>query len=190
MAKFGGYIRIPRDGNECSRYLVLKPGNDETPDIWASGTFDRTAWHDAGALELPIAVDTSGQIYFQEKGRSADGAVLTWRARSARFQTGTGTTLFQTDTLIPDIEDFVGGAQVFYYTYQYPNGPETQHGPFDITDASGLRNVLVMVEYPTGEYDMIWDGQNLAERYRESTRINITNGFRFTVRRVGVVLIV
>ncbi len=55
---------------------------------------------------------------------------------------------------------------------------------FDVTDAVGLRDVLVMVEFPaTGEYEVIHDGDNFAATYSSSTRTAITNGYRFVLTR-------
>lgn len=58
---------------------------------------------------------------------------------------------------------------------------------FDVTDDAGaLGRVIVLVEYPSGAYEVIWDGDRFAAAYvAGSTRSAIANGFNFSVKRLG-----
>lgn len=64
--------------------------------------------------------------------------------------------------------------------------PDTQVF-FSVTDETGLLCVFVYVIYPeTGDVEVIHDGVNFMPRFlTTSTRVTITNGFRFSVRRKG-----
>lgn len=48
-----------RDGNECSRYVVL----DTINGTWSCGTFDRTAFTDATVFEYPLATGYSHEDF-------------------------------------------------------------------------------------------------------------------------------
>jgi hypothetical protein len=81
-----------RDGVECSRYVVYgitESTNFQRP-IWWNGTFARTSWVNAGVFQYPLALDTSGTIWFQEKGNSQDGGTRSWSITSGYFQLGSG----------------------------------------------------------------------------------------------------
>lgn len=118
-----------RDGNECSRYVAY----NYLDNTWTIGTFDRTAWLDAGLLRFPLATGLDGTVYFQEKGDSADGSSLSWRLESGLSDFGTGQTLKEIYGLIPDFEDLEGGASVSFKTRNYPNDTLQTAGPFGIT---------------------------------------------------------
>ncbi len=121
-----------RDGNECSRYVSYNFADN----VWSTGTFDRTAWMDAGALSYPLAASTAGRLYFQEKGNSNDGSPLSWSATSAAIDIGDGDRLMRIMGCIPDFEDLVGGATLAVDTYLYPNSGAQSHGPYSISNAT------------------------------------------------------
>lgn len=118
-----------RDGNECSRYVAY----NYLYNTWTTGTFDRTAWLDAGLLRFPLATGVDGRIYFQEKGDSADGASLSWRLESGLSDFGTGQHLKDVYGLIPDFEDLEGGVSLSFKTRNYPSDTLRTAGPFGIT---------------------------------------------------------
>lgn len=118
-----------RDGNECSRYVAY----NYLDNTWTIGTFDRTAWLDAGLLRFPLATGVDGTLYFQEKGDSADGASLSWRLESGLSDFGNGQTLKEIYGLIPDFEDLEGGVSLSFSTRTYPNEDLRTAGPFGIT---------------------------------------------------------
>lgn len=118
-----------RDGTECSRYASYKTNGGEF-NIWVPGTFDRTAWIDSGVFLFPLACDTSGNLFFQEKGNTANGGVITWRLRTAAFDLGEGTNLFQIDAFIPDWDDLLGNVSAYVGTYLYPGATRVENGPY------------------------------------------------------------
>jgi hypothetical protein len=57
---------------------------------------------------------------------------------------------------------------------------------FDVTDDSGLlAAITVMVSFPDGSYDTVWDNSVFAANYSASTSAPIAGGLRFVLRRVG-----
>lgn len=146
-----------RDGNECSRYALLStqegapspPGVNLGPiGVFAPGTFDRTCWDDAGVLPFPVAVSAEGQIFYQEKGQSANGGIFTWSLTHGAVQIGNGETLFVVDTLIPDFNSLVGGCTVTLNAYYYPQSTPVPHGPFNIL--SNSEQVSMLNDAPQG----------------------------------------
>jgi len=57
---------------------------------------------------------------------------------------------------------------------------------FDVTDDSGLFTaIVIMVEYPDGNYEVVYDGNTFAYNFQNCTKSVITNGFRYYLRRRG-----
>ncbi len=57
---------------------------------------------------------------------------------------------------------------------------------FDVTDETGLREVIVGVEFlSSGAYEFAHDGTSFAQSYRASTRTAISGGFRYVLQRSG-----
>lgn len=57
---------------------------------------------------------------------------------------------------------------------------------FDVTDASGLSLVIVLIEYASGECECAFDGTSFAENFAPgSSKTTITNGFTFSIARFG-----
>jgi hypothetical protein len=124
-----------RDGNECSRYAIY----NFIEDHWSAGTFDRTAWADAGVFPYPLSVDTSGAIRFQEKGFTADGAARSWSIASAYVDLADGDTHMRLVGIEPDAEDLQGGYQIAVGTRLRSAAGLTSRnfGPYGITGATG-----------------------------------------------------
>jgi len=120
-----------RDGNECSRYVKF----NATLGVWDKGELPRTAWTDAGIYDYPLAVSTSGRLYFHEKGDTADGGVLSGRAYTGRIDLGDGETLMEVQEFRPDFKDMSGTITLYVDGYDYPGSPEPSStvGPLTIT---------------------------------------------------------
>jgi hypothetical protein len=57
---------------------------------------------------------------------------------------------------------------------------------FDVTDNQNLKRCLVLVYFTDGTYEVIHDGDNFAQGYAAlSSRLAITGGFRYRVRRTA-----
>ena len=117
-----------RDGNECSRYVIFNYAENH----WSIGTWDRTAWVDAGVWQHPLATDTSGYLYFHERLNSADGGAITAYLESAPSDVGDGDALMAVTRIVPDFEDLSGGVQITLKGRLWPAGTETEHGPYTV----------------------------------------------------------
>ena len=57
---------------------------------------------------------------------------------------------------------------------------------FDVTDAAdGLASVFVYVSYADGTTEVVYTGDGFGPRFATSTRESITDGYAFTINRVG-----
>lgn len=150
-----------RDGNECSRYALfctqesLSPLRGTNPGIvgcFANGTFNVTYWVDSAVFSYPIAAhnDVTGYsyIYFHEKGNTINGAALSWSLTTGRIKIGDGSTMWQTNTFIPDFAGMLGGATLSANGYKWPQSTAVATGPFGFTSAS--EKIDLMTAPPIG----------------------------------------
>lgn len=112
-----------RDGTECSRYVIY----DTIGQTWSCGELDRTAYVNAGIFSYPLAADSSGQIYFQEKGFSANGAALSFSLTTA-FNKAPNSDAVIINGVKPDGDDIQGG-----YTITFKSRSRDARGVFDRT---------------------------------------------------------
>lgn len=142
-----------RDGNECSRYSLfctseaVAPPQGTNPGAFvgcfAPGTFDRTAMIDSSiGLPYPIAVSSTGYVYFHEKGNTANGGALSWSLETGSINIGDGSTLWRVKSFIPDFAGFVGGATMTAFGYKYPQSTPTTTGPYAFTSMSEKIDIL------------------------------------------------
>ncbi|HYF34913.1 MAG TPA: hypothetical protein VD994_06430, partial [Prosthecobacter sp.] len=136
-------------GIECSRYASYDTKSGEL-NIWAPGTYDRTAWIDAGVFPYPLATDTSGNIFYQEKGRSFNGGTFTSSLTTAVIPIGNGNTLFGIRSFFPDFDDQQGGMNLTVITYKEPNSDSTTYGPYAV--AANATKVDLGPSYPVGRF--------------------------------------
>lgn len=106
-----------RDGIECSRYFLYSAADN----VFSIGTFDRTAWVDSGGASYPIAAASTGVLTYQEKGKSDNGNPLIWSLTTGAVNLSEGNDLMRLMGMIPDFDDFEGGATVTALAYLYPN---------------------------------------------------------------------
>lgn len=71
-----------RDGFENSRYVALCIGGQDAGS-WYRGIMGRTAMVDAGPSQYPCGVTVGGDIFWHERGHSANGGSLAWSIESA-----------------------------------------------------------------------------------------------------------
>ena len=121
-----------RDGNECSRYVAY----NYVENHWTVGTWDRTAWADAGVWQHPIATSVDGYLYFHERLASADGGPITAFLESAPSDIGDGDALMAVLRVVPDFEDMQGGLSLTLRGRQFPAGAEREFGPFTVLPAT------------------------------------------------------
>ena len=150
-----------RDGNECSRYVIYDYGEG----VWSIGKYDRCSWSDAGSYQYPLAVDTSGNIWFHEKGLSDDGSARSWSLTSGWFDIGDGDQHLLINGLYPDAEDLQGGYNVTFTT-QARNAIGTNERSYssqNITSSSGKVDVRA-----TGQIAKItWSATDAPSFYRQ-----------------------
>ncbi|HYE38226.1 hypothetical protein [Methylocaldum sp.] len=117
-----------RDGVECSRYVRV----NTIDGAWSRGQMVRTAMTDAGPAPHPVGVDYDGNIYWHERGNSADGGVFSASVETADQSISEDELVFLRG-LWPDFKDQQGSVSVTVITRMYPQGPETEHGPYICT---------------------------------------------------------
>jgi hypothetical protein len=132
-----------REGDECSRYVIY----DTINGSWSCGTFNRSAYVDATTFEYPLAVDTSGQIWFHEKGFTEDGGPRSWFVESA-YNKGPGADAIIINGVKPDSDDLQGGYQItFTSKNRNARGISTRTYPaLNISGATGQKSVRVKGE--------------------------------------------
>jgi len=118
--------------NENDRYVAL----DYKEGHWSIGTLDRTAGVDRGVYSSPIWCDASGDLYNHETGHT-HGADKPY-AESGPISLGNGDKIMKVTNLIPD-EETQGEVKVTFKTRMYPNDTESTHGPFALTNPTGVR---------------------------------------------------
>ena len=108
-------------------------------NAWSIGTMDRTVWSDSfGARNVPFAFDPSGFLYNHETGTSDNGAAMEAFVESSPSEIpNTGQNLYLVDKVIPDVTMSANTSlNLFLNTRKYPNSPDVQKGPFNITSTT------------------------------------------------------
>lgn len=131
-----------RDGNECSRYIMANAKNQ-----WAHGTFDRTAWLDIGAFTLPLSTSTDGELFWQEKGKSADSGPLSGYITSGALNNTRG--MVEINGMVTDFEDLIGGVEITVYASPVPNGTPIEFGPYSATSVTEQVDIRALGYSPT-----------------------------------------
>lgn len=112
--------------NEIGRYMIL----DVTNGIWSIGYWDRTAWIDRDATPFPVAASfNASQIFYQEYGLTSGGAEFIGRVKSAAFDFGDPTRVFNLKRLVVDAK-VSGTMSVIVTGKRFPNGPAVTKGPY------------------------------------------------------------
>lgn len=131
------------DGNEVSEYVIY----DTIKGSWCCGTWDRTACVDASVFPHPLTVDTSGAIWYEELGFSADGASRTASLTGA-YNKAPGADALIVNGIKPDSDDLQGG-----YTYIFESKTRDARGihnriypALNITSMTGQKSIRVKGE--------------------------------------------
>jgi hypothetical protein len=140
-------------GTENSEAVVLNYLNGD----WRVEVLERTCGMDRGFLDYPVSCDASGYIYEHEKGLvyqdTGDSAVTPY-AKSGPLELGNGDTTMMIRSIIPD-EETQGEVSMKLHTRFYPNGAETEHGPYTMTNPTDARATGRQVRV---EYDQVTAG--------------------------------
>ena len=127
----------PQSGfQEPNRYVAWNYRDNH----WTIGALERTAYQTPGVYDKPILAATDGFVYNHEVGFAANGTPLEDQrfAESGASDIGNGDRVMIVTKLIPD-EKTQGETQAVFKTRFVPNGPETTHGPFTLTDYTDVR---------------------------------------------------
>ncbi len=118
--------------NEIDRYVSF----DYKQGHWVTGSLSRTCGVDRGVFRHPIMATSAGAIYDHEFGLDYEGA--TAFAETGPFSIGSGDNIVRVTQLIPD-ELTQGDVTATFKTRLYPNGAETSHGPFSMSNPTSVR---------------------------------------------------
>lgn len=112
-----------REGFENSRYLNLKVAGPMA-GVWTKGVMARTAMVDAGPSNYPCGVTFGGNVYWHERGTSADGSPFSWFIESAD-QTLSEDRVMRVASFWPDFKNQLGTIVLAITTRFKPQGVES-----------------------------------------------------------------
>ena len=171
--------------DEVDRYVIY----NYAQNLWYYGTMDRSAWSDAGILDVPIAAGTDGYVYYQESGLddgSSDpaGAISAY-VKSAPIQMGDGQQFSFVNRIIPDItfDQSSATSPSVTYTMSAHNYPGSAALSPDGTGGDATRTASSPVEQWTSKIDTRLRGRQFA--------LNISSddagvGWRLGIQRFDV----
>lgn len=117
---------------------------------WDYGTISRAAWIDQSVLGSPIGGDPSGFIYQHEVGYNGDGVALNPYFKTGYWVIGNGEDFAFVDQVLPDFTYgiFSDANQtatpiITLYSVDYPNGPVTTYGPYNVDPSVNQLSVRV-----------------------------------------------
>lgn len=115
-----------RDGNEVSRYIAY----NYLEDKWTCGTYDRTCWISSKVYPYPIGISAGGEIFFHEKGNSANGAPFSWHLETAFTDLGEGDRVMGVKRFLPDFHDQQGPIDMTLTFRDRVSAKEWTKGPY------------------------------------------------------------
>jgi hypothetical protein len=123
----------PGEGqSENTRYVAY----DYNENHWLVGDLGRCTGVDSGVFLDPMWIGTDGAVYRHESGYGHEGSAVF--VESGPVNIADGDTVMRITEMIPE-EDTQGEVSVKFKTRFYPNGSETEHGPFDPTNPTSVR---------------------------------------------------
>ena len=136
--------------SENDKYVIFNYANQ----TWYYGTLSRTAWHDRGVRQYPIAAG-SQYLYDHENGNDDDGSAMTASVESSQMDIGDGYQFNFIRQLIPDIT-FEGSTSeenpTVTFTLQARNGPGSTYDTN--TSGASTRTASTPVEQFTDMVDV------------------------------------
>lgn len=119
-----------RDGYEISRSIAVDQDGNWSKDA----SQPRTAYCDANPSAEPIGLTYEGNLYWQERGTTADGAALAGFLETADFLLGDGTDLMMVNGCWPDFKGQLGTINRYLLTRLYPQDTTVRtKGPYRFT---------------------------------------------------------
>lgn len=117
-----------RDGYENSRYVALQVSGSDA-GAWSKGVMARTAMVDAGPSAYPLGVTYAGNIYWHERGQSADGSAMSGYIETADMYLDP-SVLMLVRGVWADIQEQVGACSITLTGRYKPQGDERTIGPY------------------------------------------------------------
>jgi hypothetical protein len=150
---------------------------------WDYGRLSRTAWIDQTVLGTPIGADGESRLLFaHETSNDADEQAMPSFIRTGYFVLTEGDLLMFVDQMWPDFKWGYGESdnatvQVTFFVKNYPNDPDTVHGPFVLNRAvkwitPRFRGRLVSLEFRSTDTDSFW--RVAGTRYRSQPDGKVT----------------
>jgi hypothetical protein len=136
-----------RDGSECSRALTLSANG------WSRDVLARSAFMDTGPALNPVGVAPTGEIYWHEKGNTADGQTLTAFLESSCFYLSEADGGVLVNGLWPDFKGQVGPVNLTLFTRRYPQDYERTKGPWVLQPNQSKRSFRVAGRMVRVRYD-------------------------------------
>jgi hypothetical protein len=141
------------DALDCSRYVIW----NYAENWWSIGKLARTASDPSGSTDVPIFAGPDGWLYAHEQGWLDDTQTRVGKvyAETGAMTLGEGDNIGHVTAIVPDVADDLAAVSFRFFAAYEPNGPETEHGPFNgATRGDGLidaprfsaRNVRMRVE--------------------------------------------
>ncbi len=115
-----------REGYENSRIIRLST----LDGAWSLDEEARTSFVDANPAPSPVSTTYAGNIYWQERGSSRDGAPLSWSIETGDQYMDPGERFMMLREWRPDFADQIGPVSLWVTTKRTPQGTETVHGPY------------------------------------------------------------
>jgi hypothetical protein len=177
-------VNVTDDGGSLSAVFVQAEHGSGVVEVVHDGSSFAAAY--AGSSRTPI---TNGYAFAIARAAGWPDAALVLRftAVDSFGHVATGSRSFTvTDPAVEDPADVA--APVVGNVTPAPGTLITRASPlaFDVTDDVALRRVIVCARFVDGTYEVVHDGDAFAARYVSgSTRVAITSGLRYSIRRSG-----
>lgn len=148
--------------SEPDKYVAF----DYKRNHWLIGSLARTSGVDAGVFDYPVWIDSTGYVYYHERGLSHGGTAPF--AETGPIMLGVGENVAKVTTLIPD-EDTQGDVSVSFKTRFYPNDTEYSYGPYATSNPTSVR-------FTGRQLRMRINGSDLKDWRVGAMRIDVTPG--------------
>jgi hypothetical protein len=83
-----------------------------------------------------------GDVYYHEKGFTADGGNIDWMIETNDFALDEDETVMMVRGFITDFKDQQGDVELTVFLRMYPNDPDEEYGPFILTDRDNRADFL------------------------------------------------
>lgn len=117
-----------RDGLENSRVIRLST----VDGAWTPSVLARTSFVDAGPAASPVGTTYGGEMFFHERGASANGSALSAFLRTGAQCLDKAERCLMLRGLWPDFKDQIGAINLTIYARFYPQDEPVVYGPYVI----------------------------------------------------------